>query len=47
MTTVDKAKMDLEAAKQELVRCSGAVRPKVVVAMVKVVGKMQEQEGGK
>ncbi len=43
-----KARMDLEAAKQELVRCSGTqFDPKVVVAMVKVVGKMQEQEGGK
>lgn len=41
-----KAKMDLEAAKRELIRCSGSqFDPKVVEAMTKVIGKMQE--GGK
>lgn len=41
-----KAKMDLEAARKELKRCSGTqFDPKVVEAMVKVIDKMQE--GGK
>lgn len=41
-----KAKMDLEAARKELLRCSGTqFDPKVVEAMVKVIDKMRE--GGK
>lgn len=39
-----KAKMDLEAAKRELLRCSGTqFDPKVVEAMVKVIDKMKEE----
>ena len=43
-----KAKMDLDAAKRELQRCSGTqFDPKVVEAMVKVIAKIQGQEGGR
>lgn len=40
-----KAKMDLETAKEELIRCSGTqFDPKIVEAMVKVIDKMMQDD---